>query len=244
MGHSFNEHLADPILLLQDSAWALPVKAYMVIVMGVQSFDGKEHRYTDYPVADLLQMMGHACRPTKDTTSRCVLMLQQTRKEFYKKFLAEALPVESQLPAMLHDHFNAEVVAKTIENKQEAVDWCTWTWFYRRMTQNPVYYNLQGTSHRHLSDHLSELVEETLNALVSSKCISIADEMYTTPGNLGMIAACECRLLLLRACNPSLTYLLLRLLHLECYRRDFQHVTQRADQAQGPPRDCLIRGRV
>jgi replicative superfamily II helicase len=73
-------------------------------------------------------MMGHACRPTKDTNSRCVLMLQQTRKEFYKKFLSEALPIESQLPSSLHDHFNAEIVAKTIENKQEAVDWCTWTW--------------------------------------------------------------------------------------------------------------------
>lgn len=73
-------------------------------------------------------MMGRACRPTKDTNSRCLLMLQHTRKEFYKKFLAEALPIESQLPGALHDHFNAEIVAKTIENKQEAVDWCTWTW--------------------------------------------------------------------------------------------------------------------
>lgn len=173
----------------KDTCWALPVTAYMVIIMGVQYFDGKDHRYADYPVADLLQMMGRACRPTKDTHSRCVLMLQQTRKEFYKKFLSEALPIESQLPAMLHDHFNAEIVAKTIENKQEAVDWCTWTWFYRRMSQNPVYYNLQGTSHRHLSDHLSELVEETLNALVASKCITIEDEMDTSPLNLGMIAA-------------------------------------------------------
>lgn len=103
----------------------------MVIIMGVQYFDGKDHRYADYPVADLLQMMGRACRPTKDTNSRCVLMLQQNRKEFYKKFLSEALPIESQLPAMLHDHFNAEIVAKTIENKQEAVDWCTWTWVSR-----------------------------------------------------------------------------------------------------------------
>lgn len=56
---------------------------------------------------------------------------------------------------------------------------------------DPVYYNLQGTSHRHLSDHLSELVEETLNSLVASKCIAIEDEMDVSPLNLGMIAACE-----------------------------------------------------
>ena len=122
---------------VQDTAWSLPVSSYMVIIMGVQTFDGQEHRYVDYAIADVLQMMGRACRPSVDTSSRCILMCQQTRKDFFKKFLNEALPVESSLPQYLHDHFNAEIVAKTIENKQDAVDWCTWTWFYRRLMQNP-----------------------------------------------------------------------------------------------------------
>jgi pre-mRNA-splicing helicase BRR2 len=104
------------------------VTAYLVVVMGVQTYDGREHRYVDYAIAEVLQMMGRACRPTIDSSSRCVLMLQQTRKEFFTKFLAEALPVESMLPGSLWDHFNAEIVARTIENKQDAVDWCTWTW--------------------------------------------------------------------------------------------------------------------
>lgn len=46
-----------------------------------------------------------------------------------------------------------------------------------------------GMSHRHLSDHLSELVENTLQDLEQSKCISIEDEMDVAPLNLGMIAA-------------------------------------------------------
>ena len=57
------------------------------------------------------------------------------------------------------------------------------------MTQNPNYYNLSAVSHRHLSDHLSELVENTLSDLVNSKCIAIEDEMDVSPLNLGMIAA-------------------------------------------------------
>ena len=38
----------------------------MVIIMGVQFYEGKEHRYVDYPVMDVLQMMGRACRPMED----------------------------------------------------------------------------------------------------------------------------------------------------------------------------------
>lgn len=87
---------------------------------------------------------------------------------------------------------NAEVVVKTIENKQEAVDYLTWTFLYRRIVQNPNYYNLQGVSHQHLSDYLSELVENTLSALEQSRCIAIEDEIDTIPLNLGMIASYYC----------------------------------------------------
>ncbi|KAH9040569.1 hypothetical protein EDB84DRAFT_1436718 [Lactarius hengduanensis] len=51
------------------------------------------------------------------------------------------------------------------------------------MTQNSNYYNLHNVSHQHLrvSDHLSELVENTLSDLVNSKCIAIdvTVEVYT-----------------------------------------------------------------
>ncbi|KAH0834659.1 putative RNA helicase [Lanmaoa asiatica] len=174
----------------KDTAWSLPVASYMVIIMGVQFFEGKEHRYVDYPVMDVLQMMGRACRPREDERSRCVLMCQQTRKDFYKKFLSEGLPIESHLPThLLHDYFLAEIAVKTIENKQDAMDILTWSYFYRRMTQNPNYYNLHNVSHQALSDHLSELVENTLQDLVNSKCIAIEDEMDVSALNLGMIAA-------------------------------------------------------
>lgn len=85
----------------------------------------------DYPVMDVLQMMGGARRSREDENSRCVLMCQQTRKGFYKKFLIEGLPIESHLPThLLHDNFLAEVAVKTIENKQDAMvsenhDLCT-----------------------------------------------------------------------------------------------------------------------
>lgn len=90
---------------------------------GVQYYEGSEHHYVNYPVTDVLQMVGRARRPVVDERSRCVLLCQQTRKEFYKKFLNEGLlPIESHLPThMLHDYFLAEIAVKTIENKQDAM---------------------------------------------------------------------------------------------------------------------------
>ncbi|KIL66871.1 hypothetical protein M378DRAFT_160402 [Amanita muscaria Koide BX008] len=140
-----------------DTIWSLPVASYTAIIMGVQYFEGKGHSYIEYPVMDVLQMMGRACRPMEDDRSRCVLMCQQTQKDFYRKFLAEGLPIESP-PAYsyVRCYSLAEIAVKTIENKQDVMVILTWTYFYRWMTQNPNYYNLHNISHQHLSDHLSE----------------------------------------------------------------------------------------
>ncbi|XP_018491321.2 DExH-box ATP-dependent RNA helicase DExH12 [Raphanus sativus] len=169
--------------------WGTPLTAHLVVVMGTQYYDGRENSHSDYAVSDLLQMMGRANRPLLDNAGKCVIFCYAPRKEYYKKFLYEAFPVESNLQHFLHDNFNAEVVAGVIENKQDAVDYLTWTLMYRRLPQNPNYYNLQGVSHRHLSDHLSELVENNLSDLEASKCIEIEDEMDLSALNLGMIAS-------------------------------------------------------
>ena len=44
-------------------------------------------------------------------------------------------------------------------------------------------------SHRHLSDHLSDLIESVLGDLEASKVIGVEDDMDLEPLNLGMIAA-------------------------------------------------------
>ena len=75
---------------------------------------------------------------------KCLLMCYTPRKEFFVKFLREPLPVESDLAENLHDALNAEIVVGTITSKQEAVDWMTWTFLYRRLGPNPNFYNLGG----------------------------------------------------------------------------------------------------
>ncbi|CAG2065006.1 unnamed protein product, partial [Timema podura] len=192
--HRLVEQLFDSMaiqiaVVTRNLCWGVNIAAHLVVIMDTQYYNGKIHAYEDYPITDVLQMVGRANRPLEDHDAKCVLMCQSSKKDFFKKFLNESLPVESHLDHRLHDHFNAEIVTKTIENKQDAVDYLTWTFIYRRLTQNPNYYNLHGITHRHLSDHLSELVENTLSDLEQSKCISIEDEMDCLPLNLGMIAA-------------------------------------------------------
>lgn len=132
----------------RDLSWGLNISAHLVIIMDTQFYNGKNHSYEDYPITDVLQMVGRANRPLEDNDAKCILMCQTSKKDFFKKFLNESLPIESHLDHRMHDHFNAEIVTKTIENKQDAVDYLTWTFLYRRLTQNPNYYNLQGVTHR------------------------------------------------------------------------------------------------
>lgn len=139
----FSSGAVQVLVASRSLCWGLTVAAHLVVVMDTQYYNGKIHAYVDYPVTDVLQMIGRANRPLKDEEGKCVIMCQGSKKDFFKKFVYEPLPVESHLDHCLHDHFNAEIVTKTIENKQDAVDYMTWTFLYRRMTQNPNYYNLQ-----------------------------------------------------------------------------------------------------
>lgn len=167
-----------------SSCWGFTCKSKLAIIVDTCRFSGKEHRFQDYSIPEMLQIVSF-CQIEPATA---VVMCHSSRKEFLKKFLYEAYPVESHLDHYLEDHYNAEILNKTINTKQDAVDWITWTFMYRRLTQNPNYYNLEGVSGAHINDHLSELVENTLEALEKSKCIEV-DDMDVRSTDLGMITA-------------------------------------------------------
>ena len=169
--------------------WKVNVVSHLVVVMGTETYYGKEHRYCDYPIADLLHIMGKACRQGIDTCGKCVIMCHTPKKEHLKKLVYDPLPIESHLDHYLHDHLNAEIVTKTINCMQDAVDYITWTLFYRRLSKNPNYYNLQGTSNGHISEHISEMVEIVLGDLEASKCCRLTVDNKVSPLNLGMIAS-------------------------------------------------------
>ncbi|KAL8813589.1 MAG: hypothetical protein Q9200_000131 [Gallowayella weberi] len=190
VSHLYSVGAIQVMVASRDVCWEINLTAHLVIVMGTQFFEGREHRYIDYPISEILQMFGKATRPQTDKLSKGVLMVPAVRRDYYKKFLNEALPIESHLQVYLPDAFVSEISTKIISTTQDAVDWTTYTYFYRRLLANPSYYGLTDTSHEGLSTHLSELVETTLKDLSEAKIIELDEEDDTvTPLNAAMIAA-------------------------------------------------------
>jgi len=59
---------------------------------------------------------------------------------------------------------------------------------YRRLVQNPNFYNLGGVEEFHINDFISETIENCLTQLQPT-CITIASEEEIEPTNLGIISA-------------------------------------------------------
>ncbi|KAL8134951.1 hypothetical protein AgCh_009820, partial [Apium graveolens] len=157
-------------------AWGVNLPAHLVIIKGTEFYDAKTKRYVDFPITDILQMMGRAGRPQYDQHGKAVILVHEPKKSFYKKFLYEPFPVESSLREQLHDHMNAEIVSGTISHKEDAVHYLTWTYLFRRLTVNPAYYGLEGTEHGSLSSYLSSLVQNTFEDLEDAGCIKITED--------------------------------------------------------------------
>ncbi|CAI4216488.1 unnamed protein product [Parascedosporium putredinis] len=175
--------------LSQSDRRILDCTAHLVIVMGTQYFDGQEHRYLDYSMSEVLHMFGKALI-SSDKRSRGVLMVPAVKREFYSKFLREALPVESHVAENLHDTFVTEISTKMIQSAGDAVNWTTFTYFYRRLLANPSYYGLTELTDDALGRFISDRVEDTFGQLNEAKIIEYDDEDGSVvPLNAAMIAA-------------------------------------------------------
>ncbi|WVZ20273.1 hypothetical protein V8G54_007595, partial [Vigna mungo] len=125
-------------------SWCLSSTFYfnntLHLLQGTEYYDGKAKRYVDFPITDILQMMGRAGRPQFDQHGKAVILVHEPKKSFYKKFLYEPFPVESSLREHLHNHINAEIISGTICHKQDAVHYLTWTYLFRRLVSRADQY--------------------------------------------------------------------------------------------------------
>lgn len=164
-------------------AWGVNLPAHLVIIKGTQFFDAKIEAYRDMDLTDILQMMGRAGRPSFDTSGTAIVYTKESKKVFYKHFLNLGFPVESSLHKVLDNHIGAEISAGTINTRQEAMDFLTWTFLYRRAHNNPTYYGIEDVSMYGISKYLAGLIDKTIENLMESKCVIITgkDKLVATP---------------------------------------------------------------
>jgi pre-mRNA-splicing helicase BRR2 len=178
------------LLIPYSMVYSIALSASLVIIMDNQIFNGLSNQYMDLPAHYLWKMIGK-CDNHSDYHNQSMIQVYCSiyKKEQIRRLIFESLPLESYLTSYLKDMLNEEIVNGTIETLTDAVDYLTWTFYYHRLTQNPNFYSLTGTTVRHISDHLSELVETATTELTENKLISLEDEINVIPLNLGMIAS-------------------------------------------------------
>ncbi|KAI1210026.1 Sec63-domain-containing protein [Annulohypoxylon truncatum] len=176
-------------------AWGVNLPAHLVVVKGTQFYDAKIEGYKDMDLTDVLQMLGRAGRPQFDNSGVARIFTQDAKKDFYKHFLHTGFPVESSLHTVLDNHLCAEVSAETIRTKQDALDYLTWTFFFRRLHKNPSYYGLEISAEEHntmaaqqlANDFMVDMVNKSLDELATSKCVEIYPNGDVDPTPLGKI---------------------------------------------------------
>ena len=173
-------------------AWGVNFPAHMVIVKGTEYFDATSHTYVDYPLTDVMQMIGRAGRPQFDTSAKAVLLVKDSKKTFYKKFLYESFPLESSLHLKdyLADYLNAEIANGRIKNENSAMTILKDTFLAIRLARNPNYYGLTDGSKTSRDEHLAQLVNDSVERLKASSCITlhqISNELQST--DAGRIAS-------------------------------------------------------
>mmetsp|Transcript_27474 Transcript_27474/g.84792 ORF Transcript_27474/g.84792 Transcript_27474/m.84792 type:complete len:648 (-) Transcript_27474:279-2222(-) len=171
-------------------AWGVNFPARLVIVKGTEFYDAKIGGYVDFPVTDVLQMMGRAGRPQFDDVGVACIFVHAPKKEFYKKFLYEPFPVESKLAGALHDHVMAEVcLSGSVKSVADCVTWLKWTYLYRRLRQNPSYYGVDDNSDDAVAAYLEATARSTLADLDAAGAVDVQEDDVVVPATLGRVAS-------------------------------------------------------
>lgn len=191
----FASHKIQILIATSTLAWGVNLPAHLVVVKGTQYFDAKIEGYKDMDLTDVLQMLGRAGRPQFDSSGIARIFTQDSKKAFYKHFLHTGFPVESSLHHVLDNHLGAEISAGTVTTKQDALDYLTWTFFFRRLHKNPLYYGLDISAQEHnttaaqelANEFILELVDKSLGELTESGCISLHPSGFIESTSLGKI---------------------------------------------------------
>lgn len=152
----------------RQSCWTLPVRAGVVIVMGTQHVvfgeDKSDRQVRDYELEEIARMQGRAIRPGLD--GHLYLFCHPDAKDMFARLLNEGLPLESSLPDAgplvvdwIQKSRGADILVGKQKKNQGVHNILSWTFLRRRITSNPIHYDIK----RGGNDSLWQAVEKILS---------------------------------------------------------------------------------
>lgn len=160
-------------------AWGVNLPAHGVIIKGTKLYDSKKGTFVDLDILDVMQIFGRAGRPQFDSSGTGIIITSNDKMHFYLSALTNQVPIESKLLNALTDNLNAEIVLGSVSNVQEAVEWMTFTYLYRRMRINPQVYGMQYSDIQDdpdLREHLLAFVHNAAKMLDKARMIRYVEK--------------------------------------------------------------------
>lgn len=169
------------LVIAKDVKLCRNFKVPNVVVLGTQSWHSVRRFYSHYPMQDIFRML--------DVSTNSIHFLCHTthRSMLAPVISSGVLPIESCLDEHLADSLLSEISNSHVVDRPSAVDYLTWTMFYRRLAHNPNRYGLFLPTT--ISAHLSQLVEGAVSDLIEAKFIEENADQILEPLNLGLIAS-------------------------------------------------------
>ena len=140
-------------------AWGVNLPAHLVVIKGTEFYDGKQRRYVDFPITDALQMMGKSRSAAVRRLGDVRHHVSRTEKGVLQKVSVRAVPGGERFVGTFARSLQRRDRLGVHQSKQDAIDWITWTYFFRRLMRNPSYYDLESVDHKSVNAYLSALVE-------------------------------------------------------------------------------------
>ncbi|GIQ82012.1 hypothetical protein KIPB_003075, partial [Kipferlia bialata] len=110
-------------------------RADIVVIHDARVFDAQEQRFVPLRVADILDI-----RRRTLAGGRFIIHCDQSRIEYYNRFLFSPLPIESSLAYSVSEFLNEAIANKSVSCLSDALNHLSWTLLYQRLSQNPNYF--------------------------------------------------------------------------------------------------------
>lgn len=161
----YKEGILPVLVIPKDACWSFTERAGCVVVMGTQYLriegegDSVERHVKDYSLPEVVRMQGRAVR--HGHSGRFNLFCQTESRETLMRFLDDGLPLESTLheSGFFQQWLCSQWRNGLISDKQQAIDILSWTYLAKRVSSNPMYYDMVPGA---VDEGLSRLVDRLL----------------------------------------------------------------------------------